>query len=184
MPGRLNADMRSCSRSGSSTSQSSTCRRRFPYCALQQLFDPFFRKGEFLHYWKAIYLDRLTDDVIEAIVGGCAVETLSTVPACHLGARRRDGPRRQRRDAGRKPARALPSRNHRELDRSRRTPSRTSSGCVTSSKRCTGSRRARSTRTSQEPARTTSGSFVRPMAITTSVLPASSTRTTRRTCFG
>jgi hypothetical protein len=43
-----------------------------PYCALQQLYDPFFRKGEFLHYWKAIYVDRLTDDVLEAIVGGGA----------------------------------------------------------------------------------------------------------------
>jgi hypothetical protein len=43
-----------------------------PYCALQQMFDPFFRKGEHLHYWKAIYLDRFTDDVIEAIVDGCA----------------------------------------------------------------------------------------------------------------
>jgi FAD/FMN-containing dehydrogenase len=43
------------------------------YCALQQLYDPFFRKGEFLHYWKAIYLDRLTDDALEAIVGGSAV---------------------------------------------------------------------------------------------------------------
>ncbi len=43
-----------------------------PYCALQQLFDPFFRKGEHLHYWKAIYFDSLNDDVIEAIVGGCA----------------------------------------------------------------------------------------------------------------
>jgi hypothetical protein len=43
------------------------------YCALQQLYDPFFRKGEFLHYWKAIYLDCFTDDAIEAIVGGCAV---------------------------------------------------------------------------------------------------------------
>jgi hypothetical protein len=43
-----------------------------PYCALQQLYDPFFRKGELLHYWKAIYLDRLTDDVIEATVSGCA----------------------------------------------------------------------------------------------------------------
>ena len=66
-----------------------------PYRALQQLFDPFFRKGEFLHYWKAIYLDRLTDDAIEAIVGGCAVEALSKISACHLGARRGDGPRRQ-----------------------------------------------------------------------------------------
>ena len=41
-----------------------------PYCALEQLFDPFFQKGEFLHYWKAIYLDRLPDDAIEAIVAG------------------------------------------------------------------------------------------------------------------
>jgi len=45
------------------------------YRALQQLFDPFFRKGEFLHYWKAIYLDRFTDNAIEAIVGGCAVRS-------------------------------------------------------------------------------------------------------------
>jgi FAD binding domain/Berberine and berberine like len=44
-----------------------------PYCALQQLYDPFFRKGELLHYWKAIYLDRLTDDTIDAVVAGCAV---------------------------------------------------------------------------------------------------------------
>jgi hypothetical protein len=43
-----------------------------PYRALQQMFDPFFRKGEHLHYWKAIYLDRFTDEVIEAIVSGCA----------------------------------------------------------------------------------------------------------------
>jgi hypothetical protein len=43
-----------------------------PYCMLQQLYDPFFRKGEFLHYWKAIYVDRLTDDVLEAIVAGSA----------------------------------------------------------------------------------------------------------------
>ena len=43
-----------------------------PYCALQQLFDPFFQKGEFRHYWKAIYLERLTDDAIEAIVAGSA----------------------------------------------------------------------------------------------------------------
>jgi hypothetical protein len=43
-----------------------------PYCTLQQLYDPFFRTGEFLHYWKAIYVDRLTDDVLEAIVAGSA----------------------------------------------------------------------------------------------------------------
>ena len=43
------------------------------YRALQQLYDPFFRKGELLHYWKAIYLDRFTDEAIEAIVDGCSV---------------------------------------------------------------------------------------------------------------
>jgi hypothetical protein len=40
----------------------------FPYSALQQLFDPFFRKGELLHYWKAIYLDSLDDEAIESVV--------------------------------------------------------------------------------------------------------------------
>jgi FAD/FMN-containing dehydrogenase len=44
-----------------------------PYRALQQLYDPFFRKGELLHYWKAIYLDRFTDEAISAIVDGCSV---------------------------------------------------------------------------------------------------------------
>src|SRR5262245_7537941 len=44
-----------------------------PYRALQQLYDPFFRKGELLHYWKAIYLDRFTDEAITAIVDGCSV---------------------------------------------------------------------------------------------------------------
>lgn len=39
-----------------------------PYSALQQLFDPFFRKGEHLHYWKAIYLDSLSDEAIDEIL--------------------------------------------------------------------------------------------------------------------
>ncbi|HJZ71791.1 MAG TPA: BBE domain-containing protein, partial [Vicinamibacterales bacterium] len=43
-----------------------------PYFALQQLFDPFFRKGEHLQYWKAIYLDGLHDESIDAILRGCA----------------------------------------------------------------------------------------------------------------
>jgi hypothetical protein len=43
------------------------------YRALQQLYDPFFRKGELRHYWKAIYLDRFTDEAIQAVVSGCAV---------------------------------------------------------------------------------------------------------------
>ncbi len=42
------------------------------YQSLQQLFDPFFRKGEFLHYWKAIYLDNLNTEVVEEIVAGFA----------------------------------------------------------------------------------------------------------------
>src|SRR3954454_11777813 len=41
-----------------------------PYSALQQLFDPFFPKGEFLHYWKALYLDGLSDEVIDQILAG------------------------------------------------------------------------------------------------------------------
>jgi hypothetical protein len=48
------------------------------YCALQQLYDPFFRKGELLHYWKAIYLDRFPDDAIEAIAGASAVRPSPT----------------------------------------------------------------------------------------------------------
>ena len=39
-----------------------------PYCALQQLFDPFFPKGEFSQYWKALYLDGLGGAVTEQIL--------------------------------------------------------------------------------------------------------------------
>lgn len=39
-----------------------------PYSALQQLFDPFFPKSEFLHYWKALYLDGLSTEVIDQIL--------------------------------------------------------------------------------------------------------------------
>ena len=62
-----------------------------PYRALQQMFDPFFRKGEHLHYWKAIYLDRFTDDVIERVRN----ETLPKVNDCDLGPRWGHGSRRQ-----------------------------------------------------------------------------------------
>jgi hypothetical protein len=44
-----------------------------PYQALQQLYDPFFRKGELLHYWKGLYLDRFSDDAIAAVADGSAV---------------------------------------------------------------------------------------------------------------
>src|SRR5262249_7650787 len=48
-----------------------------PYCALQQLFDPFFRKGEHRQYWKAIYLDGLNDDSIDMIVRASATRPSS-----------------------------------------------------------------------------------------------------------
>ncbi|MDT8450247.1 MAG: FAD-binding oxidoreductase [Wenzhouxiangellaceae bacterium] len=44
-----------------------------PYLEVQQSFDPFFlKKGERLHFWKSLYLDRLDDDVIERIVARAA----------------------------------------------------------------------------------------------------------------
>jgi FAD/FMN-containing dehydrogenase len=42
--------------------------RPVTYQQVQTGFDPFFRKGEFLHYWKALYLDKLSDEAIELIV--------------------------------------------------------------------------------------------------------------------
>ena len=42
--------------------------RPVTYHQAQTGFDPFFRKGEFLHYWKALYLDELSDEAIEVIV--------------------------------------------------------------------------------------------------------------------
>lgn len=38
-----------------------------PFTAVQQAYDPFFPSGELLHYWKSIYLDRMDDEVIDAI---------------------------------------------------------------------------------------------------------------------
>ena len=136
-----------------------------PYYALQQLFDPFFRKGEFLHYWKAIYLDRLTDDVIEAIRDGCTSRpsqgSLLSVWALG-GAMARVGDDETPVEAGPRPSSSKSS----GAGPSRRTTSRTLCGCVTCLKRCIRSRRAGLTRTSQGPVRTTSGWFVRPLAIT------------------
>ncbi len=39
-----------------------------PYTALQGAFDPFFPKG-WLYYWKSLYLDRLDDEAIAALIG-------------------------------------------------------------------------------------------------------------------
>ena len=38
-----------------------------PYTALQQIFDPFFPRGELRYYWKSLYLAGLGDEVVEEI---------------------------------------------------------------------------------------------------------------------
>ena len=43
-----------------------------PFTAVQSSFDPFFQKGEVLHYWKSLYLDSLSDDVIDTLVAAFA----------------------------------------------------------------------------------------------------------------
>lgn len=42
-----------------------------PYATLQSAFDPFFPKG-WLYYWKSLYVDRLDDEAIKAIIGYAA----------------------------------------------------------------------------------------------------------------
>jgi FAD/FMN-containing dehydrogenase len=39
-----------------------------PFRMFQAIFDPFFPKGQLASYWKSIYLDELTDDLIDLIV--------------------------------------------------------------------------------------------------------------------
>ena len=39
-----------------------------PFTALQQLFDPFFPRGELRHYWKSLYLAGLGSEVVDEIV--------------------------------------------------------------------------------------------------------------------
>jgi FAD/FMN-containing dehydrogenase len=39
-----------------------------PYAVLQSAFDPFFPRGWF-YYWKSLYLDRLDDEAMTAIIG-------------------------------------------------------------------------------------------------------------------
>jgi FAD/FMN-containing dehydrogenase len=41
---------------------------RRPFLEVQQTFDPYLPMGELLHYWKALYLDRWSDDVVDALV--------------------------------------------------------------------------------------------------------------------
>ena len=39
-----------------------------PFTAVQQMFDVYLPKGEMLNYWKSLYLDGMTDDVIDRLV--------------------------------------------------------------------------------------------------------------------
>ena len=50
-----------------------------PYTALQQMFDPFFPKGEQLLYWKSLFLNDLSDEVIDAALGHMASRPPKTV---------------------------------------------------------------------------------------------------------
>jgi len=43
---------------------------RLPYCELQKLFDELMPAGQFRCYWKSLYLDRLTDELIDDILDG------------------------------------------------------------------------------------------------------------------
>ncbi len=43
-----------------------------PFTAVQSSFDPFFQKGALLHYWKSLYLDSLSDEVIDTLVAAFA----------------------------------------------------------------------------------------------------------------
>jgi FAD/FMN-containing dehydrogenase len=40
-----------------------------PYIALQQMFDPFFPKGDLHYYWKSLNLNCLNDEAIETLIG-------------------------------------------------------------------------------------------------------------------
>jgi FAD/FMN-containing dehydrogenase len=39
-----------------------------PFRAFQSILDPFFPKGELSSYWKSVYLDELSDDLVDLIV--------------------------------------------------------------------------------------------------------------------
>jgi hypothetical protein len=39
-----------------------------PFRMFQAAFDPFFPKGQLASYWKSVYLNELTDDLIDLIV--------------------------------------------------------------------------------------------------------------------
>jgi hypothetical protein len=60
---------------------------RWSYLQVQQAFDPFFPKGEFAHYWKSLYLDRLDDTAIDLIFEQYQTRpsARTLIPIRHLG---------------------------------------------------------------------------------------------------
>jgi FAD/FMN-containing dehydrogenase len=60
---------------------------RWPYLQVQQAFDPLFRKGEFAHYWKSLYVDRLDDAAIDLIFEHYLTRPSprTLIPIRHLG---------------------------------------------------------------------------------------------------
>jgi hypothetical protein len=43
-----------------------------PWTVVQGMFDPFVPTGGLQYYWKSLYLDSLSDEVIDFLVGKCA----------------------------------------------------------------------------------------------------------------
>ncbi len=60
---------------------------RQPYTAVQQLYDPFLQAGAFHYYWKALELDGLGPDVVDALVDHAATRPSphTLIPIWHMG---------------------------------------------------------------------------------------------------
>jgi len=115
-----------------------------PYCALQQLFDPFFARASSFTIGRRFTSIASPTTSLKQV---WAAAPRGPLKGLCLQSRRWAAPwaesarRRRRSEAGPRPSSSKSS----GVGPNRRTPSRTWSGCVTSSKRCTGSRRARQT---------------------------------------
>ena len=51
-----------------------------PFTAIQSMFDDYMLKGESLNYWKSIYLDSLSDEVIDTLVATLAERPATRTP--------------------------------------------------------------------------------------------------------
>ena len=80
------------------------------------MLDPKFPDGV-RRYWKSLYLDALTDEMIDAIVEHAVAAPVGRDAHVHAPPRRRDGPRPGRRDRVRRPPRAVHAQHRLELDR-------------------------------------------------------------------